>query len=148
MFRDLYKSKIGLLEIIADEKNLLIVRKIDLLDSNINKNAITNEVKKQLESYFNKRLKKFDLPLNPRGSDFNKKVWNELINIPSGEVRNYKQIAKNINNPNAYRAVGNANNKNPILIIIPCHRIIKSDGSIGGYRLGEDIKKQLLDLEK
>lgn len=148
MFRDLYKSKIGLLEIIADEKNLLIVRKIDLLDSNINKNAITNEVKKQLESYFNKRLKKFDLPLNPIGSDFNKKVWNELINIPFGEVRNYKQIAKNIDNPNAYRAVGNANNKNPILIIIPCHRIIKSDGSIGGYRLGEDIKKQLLDLEK
>lgn len=148
MFRDLYKSKIGLLEIIADEKNLFIVRKIDLLDSNINKNAITNEVKKQLESYFNKRLKKFDLPLNPRGSDFNKKVWNELINIPFGEVRNYKQIAKNIDNPNAYRAVGNANNKNPILIIIPCHRIIKSDGSIGGYRLGEDIKKQLLDLEK
>lgn len=148
MFRDLYKSKIGLLEIIADEKNLLIVRKIDLLDSNINKNAITNEVKKQLESYFNKRLKKFDLPLNPRGSDFNKKVWNELINIPFGKVRNYKQIAKNINNPNAYRAVGNANNKNPILIIIPCHRIIKSDGSIGGYRLGKNIKKQLLDLEK
>lgn len=148
MFRDLYKSKIGLLEIIADEKNLFIVRKIDLLDSNINKNAITNEVKKQLESYFNKRLKKFDLPLNPRGSDFNKKVWNELINIPFGELRNYKQIAKNIDNPNAYRAVGNANNKNPILIIIPCHRIIKSDGSIGGYRLGEDIKKQLLDLEK
>lgn len=148
MFRDLYKSKIGLLEIIADEKNLFIVRKIDLLDSNINKNAITNEVKKQLESYFNKRLKKFDLPLNPIGSDFNKKVWNELINIPFGEVRNYKQIAKNIDNPNAYRAVGNANNKNPILIIIPCHRIIKSDGSIGGYRLGEDIKKQLLDLEK
>lgn len=148
MFRDLYKSKIGLLEIIADEKNLLIIRKIDLLDSNINKNAITNEVKKQLESYFNKRLKKFDLPLNPGGSDFNKKVWNELINIPFGEVRNYKQIAKNIGNPNAYRAVGNANNKNPILIIIPCHRIIKSDGSIGGYRLGEDIKKQLLDLEK
>lgn len=148
MFRDLYKSKIGLLEIIADEKNLFIVRKIDLLDSNINKNAITNEVKKQLESYFNKRLKKFDLPLNPRGSDFNKKVWNELINIPFGEVRNYKQIAKNIDNPNAYRAVGNANNKNPILIIIPCHRIIKSDGSIGGYRLGENIKKQLLDLEK
>lgn len=148
MFRDLYKSKIGLLEIIADEKNLLIIRKIDSLDSNINKNTITNEVKKQLESYFNKRLKKFDLPLNPRGSDFNKKVWNELINIPFGEVRNYKQIAKNIDNPNAYRAVGNANNKNPILIIIPCHRIIKSDGSIGGYRLGENIKKQLLDLEK
>lgn len=148
MFRDLYKSKIGLLEIIADEKKLLIIRKIDLLDSNINKNTITNEVKKQLESYFNKRLKKFDLPLNPRGSDFNKKVWNELINIPFGEVRNYKQIAKNIDNPNAYRAVGNANNKNPILIIIPCHRIIKSDGSIGGYRLGENIKKQLLDLEK
>lgn len=148
MFRDLYKSKIGILEIIADEKNLLIIRKIDLLDSNINKNAITNEVKKQLESYFNKRLKKFDLPLNPGGSNFNKKVWNELINIPFGEVRNYKQIAKNIGNPNAYRAVGNANNKNPILIIIPCHRIIKSDGSIGGYRLGEDIKKQLLDLEK
>lgn len=148
MFRDLYKSKIGLLEIIADEKNLLIIRKIDSLDSNINKNTITNEVKKQLESYFNKRLKKFDLPLNPRGSDFNKKVWNELINIPFGEVRNYKQIAKNIDNPNAYRAVGNANNKNPILIIIPCHRIIKSDGSIGGYRLGENIKKQLLNLEK
>lgn len=148
MFRDLYKSKIGILEIIADEKNLLIIRKIDLLDSNINKNAITNEVKKQLESYFNKRLKKFDLPLNPGGNNFNKKVWNELINIPFGEVRNYKQIAKNIGNPNAYRAVGNANNKNPILIIIPCHRIIKSDGSIGGYRLGEDIKKQLLDLEK
>ncbi|RAX55383.1 hypothetical protein CCY99_01315 [Helicobacter sp. 16-1353] len=147
MFRDLYRSPIGLLEIIANKNALLVVSKINLLDSNINPNEITNKTKNQLESYFNKNLKNFDLPLNPQGSNFNKKVWNELIKIPFGEVKSYKQIAQNINNPNAYRAVGNANNKNPILIIIPCHRVIKNDGSIGGYALEINIKKQLLELE-
>ncbi|WP_220092220.1 methylated-DNA--[protein]-cysteine S-methyltransferase [Helicobacter sp. 16-1353] len=147
IFRDLYRSPIGLLEIIANKNALLVVSKINLLDSNINPNEITNKTKNQLESYFNKNLKNFDLPLNPQGSNFNKKVWNELIKIPFGEVKSYKQIAQNINNPNAYRAVGNANNKNPILIIIPCHRVIKNDGSIGGYALEINIKKQLLELE-
>lgn len=81
------------------------------------------------------------------GTDFQLKVWNALKNIPYGEVRSYKDIAREIGNPKAYRAVGMANNKNPIIIAVPCHRVIGSDGNLVGYVGGMDMKKYLLNLE-
>lgn len=105
------------------------------------------EAKKQLEEYFAGKRKKFDLPLNQEGTNFQKKVWKALENIPYGKTMTYKEVAKMIGNEKASRAVGMANNKNNIPIIIPCHRVIGSNGKLVGYALGLDMKKYLLDLE-
>ena len=102
----------------------------------------------QLEEYFNGRRRHFDLPLAPEGTDFQCAVWRSLQTIPFGETRSYKDIAEQIGNLKACRAVGMANNRNPIVIIIPCHRVIGSDGSLTGYGGGLVLKRHLLDLEK
>ena len=101
----------------------------------------------QLSEYFKGSRKEFDLPLNPSGSDFQQTVWSELLSIPYGETRSYKEIAEAIGKPDSSRAVGNANNKNPIPIIIPCHRVIASGGKLTGYSGGADIKQKLLNIE-
>ena len=101
----------------------------------------------QLMEYFNGERTDFDLPLNPAGTDFQQTVWSELLNIPYGETRSYKDIAIKIGQENSTRAVGNANNKNPIPIIIPCHRVIGADGKLNGYIGGTDIKQKLLEIE-
>ena len=102
----------------------------------------------QLEAYFKGELTRFDLELNVQGTDFQKTVWQELVRIPYGETISYGELAKRIKNPNASRAVGMANGKNPISIIIPCHRVIGKDGSLTGFGGGLEVKKKLLDLEK
>jgi len=102
---------------------------------------------KQLNEYFGGKRKIFDLPLLPKGTDFQRSVWNALLTIPYGETRSYVDIAVQIGNPKAYRAVGMANNRNPIVIIIPCHRVIGKDKSLTGYGGGLEAKKFLLDLE-
>jgi len=109
---------------------------------------ILKETIKQLNEYFGKERKKFDLPLSLHGTDFQIKVWNALMKIPYGETWSYAQLAAAVGNPKACRAVGMANNKNPIAIIIPCHRVIGSDGSLTGYAGGLKIKKLLLESEK
>lgn len=91
---------------------------------------------------------KFDLPLDARGTEFQKKVWNELLRIPYGETKSYKDIAVAIGNEKACRAIGMANNKNPIPIIIPCHRVIGSNGKLVGYAGGLNVKEKLLNIEK
>jgi methylated-DNA-[protein]-cysteine S-methyltransferase len=101
----------------------------------------------QLEEYFSQQRTAFDLPLDIYGTPFQTLVWNELRKIPYGEVRSYKQIAQEIGIPKAVRAVGGANNRNPISIIIPCHRVIGSNGSLVGYGGGLYIKEYLLTLE-
>lgn len=101
----------------------------------------------QLEEYFDKKRFEFDIPLNPQGTEFQKCVWRELVKIPYGETRSYKDIATAIGNPKSCRAVGMANNKNPICIVIPCHRVIGSNGSLTGYAGGLGIKEKLLLLE-
>ena len=105
------------------------------------------EAKKELEEYFEGKRKEFDLPLEQEGTEFQKRVWNALEKIPYGETRTYKEVAKMIGNEKASRAVGMANNKNNIPIIVPCHRVIGSNGKLVGYALGLDMKKYLLDLE-
>jgi O-6-methylguanine DNA methyltransferase len=102
----------------------------------------------QLRKYLNGRLRKFDCPLDPKGTPFEKKVWSELKKIPYGQTRSYQEVAQAIGHPKAFRAVGNANGKNSLPLIIPCHRVIASNGSLGGFGHGIKVKKQLLDFEK
>ncbi|MDC7126561.1 MAG: methylated-DNA--[protein]-cysteine S-methyltransferase, partial [Spirochaetales bacterium] len=107
-----------------------------------------DEAKKQIIEYFEGTRKVFNLKLSPEGTDFQKKVWKALLDIPYGETRSYQDIAKNIGNPKACRAIGNANNKNPIPLIIPCHRVIGKNGNLVGYGAGIDLKKTFLDIER
>lgn len=102
----------------------------------------------QIIEYLDGKRKKFTLPLDLRGTDFQKKVWKELIKIPYGETRTYKDIANMIQVPKGYRAVGSALNKNPVPIIVPCHRVIGSNGSLVGFAGGLELKAKLLELEK
>ena len=103
---------------------------------------------KELREYIEGKRKIFDIPLKPQGTPFRRKVWEALSNIPYGETRSYKDIAQAIGSEKAYRAVGTANNKNPIPIFIPCHRVIGADGQLVGYRGGIEMKMKLLALEK
>lgn len=109
---------------------------------------LLKDAEKQLEEYFCGKRKKFNLPLKQEGTEFMQSVWKVLETIPYGETRSYKQIAEMIGNPKAVRAVGMANNKNNIPIIIPCHRVIGNNGKLVGYALGLEMKQWLLDLEK
>jgi len=102
----------------------------------------------QLTEYFAGKRTEFDLPLHLHGTEFQISVWKALQTIPAGETRSYKDIAIIVGNPNASRAVGMANNRNPIAIIIPCHRVIGHDGSLTGYAGGIPVKQYLLDLER
>lgn len=115
---------------------------------NFGSNDCIEEVFAQLDEYFEGKRKEFTLPLNPKGTSFQQKVWSILYTIPYGETRTYKEIAELAGNSGASRAVGNANNKNPILIIIPCHRVIGACGELTGYAGGVNIKRKLLELEK
>ena len=108
---------------------------------------LLKEASKQLDEYFNKKRKIFDLPLLPHGTDFQKKVWKALQTIPYGETCSYGKLAEITGNPKASRAVGNANNRNPIHIIIPCHRVIGHNGSLTGYAAGVEVKQKLLEIE-
>ena len=101
----------------------------------------------QLEEYLAGRRKSFDVPLHAEGTPFMRRVWDALRNIPYGETRSYKDIAVAIGQPGAMRAVGMANNRNPIALIIPCHRVIGADGSLVGFGGGLDMKRRLLQLE-
>ncbi len=103
--------------------------------------------KTQLEEYFCGKRREFDIPLKLNGTEFQKTVWNALLTVPYGKTASYKDIAAMIGKPKAARAVGGANNKNPIIIIVPCHRVVGANGSLTGYEYGTDIKKYLLDLE-
>ena len=103
---------------------------------------------KQLEEYFSGTRKSFSLPMAPVGTQFMQDVWHALTNIPYGEVRSYAEIAREIGNPKACRAVGMANNRNPLPIIIPCHRVIGANGKLIGYAGGLGCKEKLLELEK
>ena len=102
----------------------------------------------QLNEYFEGKRKNFDLPLKFDGTEFQNRVWQELLKIPFGNTISYKELAERIGNAKACRAVGMANNKNPIPIIIPCHRVVGSNGNLTGYAGGLDVKKFLLDLEQ
>jgi O-6-methylguanine DNA methyltransferase len=106
------------------------------------------KVVKQLKKYLKGELQRFDCKLDFRGTPFQKKVWSALVRIPYGRTRSYGDIAQAIGHPKAFRAVGNANGRNSIPLIIPCHRVIASNGGLGGFGHGVKVKRQLLDFEK
>ncbi|WP_047045681.1 methylated-DNA--[protein]-cysteine S-methyltransferase [Vibrio mexicanus] len=106
------------------------------------------EASNQLNAYFAKERQKFDLPLDLKGTEFQKQVWQALTRIPYGETWSYKELAELINRPQAVRAVGTANGKNPISIVVPCHRVIGANGKLTGYAGGVERKEVLLRLEK
>jgi len=146
----LYESPFGIIKIGSDGSAITYVK---LLNDNNRigektSDNLTDKTAKQLDEYFSGKRLSFNLPLNPQGTDFQRSVWNALCVVPYGETKSYKQIAEIIMKPKACRAVGAANNKNPIWIIIPCHRVIGSNGALIGYGGGLEMKKYLLDLER
>jgi len=123
-------------------------REFHIEDEWILDNSFFSDTIKQLSEYIEGRWKIFNIKLNPQGTPFQKMVWNALKGIPYGEVRSYKKIASDIGNEKSSRAVGMANSKNPIPIIVPCHRVIGSNGQLTGYAFGLAIKAALLEIEK
>jgi len=113
----------------------------------IKETPLIKKAASQLREYFAGKRKTFNLPLSYNGTDFQNAVWNALLAIPYGETRSYKEIAEYIGNPRACRAVGMANHRNPLAIIVPCHRVVEHGGGLGGYAGGLDVKRCLLDLE-
>lgn len=141
-------TPLGLLELSANTKGLCGVKFINQQASLSPEIPVTlKEAAVQLQEYFARERKKFDLTLAPEGTDFQQEVWQKLLEVPYGKTRSYLDIAKQMGDQKVIRAAASANGKNPIAIIIPCHRIIGSDGSLTGYAGGLTRKKQLLDLE-
>lgn len=146
-------SPLGLLTLLGNGKALTAIRIADKPVADKAqlamgaKDAVLAKAKQQLKKYFDGKLSAFDLPLDAQGTPFQKKVWRALSKIPFGQTASYKDVAEMIGNPKACRAVGTANGKNPLCIVIPCHRVISNDGSLGGYTGGLSKKRYLLSLE-
>ena len=147
-----YKSPVGML-CIEEEEGFIVAL---YLDANMNTSSDTSSDKEtivlkeavtQLDRYFKGERKDFDLPIKLKGTEFQMKVWAALQTIPYGETCSYGDLAKKIGNSKASRAVGGANNKNPIMIIVPCHRVIGADGRMVGFGAGIAVKEYLLNLE-
>ena len=112
------------------------------------RNPLLQEAVRQLQAYFEGRLLRFDLPLDMAGTEFQRRVWRELTRIPYGQTRSYQEMAKAIGAPKAVRAVGAANGANPVVIVVPCHRVIGSSGKLVGFGGGLPLKRRLLTLER
>ncbi|OLS03645.1 methylated-DNA--[protein]-cysteine S-methyltransferase [Tissierella creatinophila] len=145
-----YDTILGVVGIIDDESSIIEVfyGKEEREGCYVYESPLIKETYRQLKLYLEGQLKKIDVPIHFEGTEFQVKVWKALMDIPYGETRSYKDIAKKVESPKAYRAVGMTNNKNPISIIVPCHRVIGANGKLIGYGGGIDIKKKLLDIEK
>ena len=154
MYKYFYQSPIGILEITEEKgcitgvcllsKQAIILRE-DMAGS---LTPVLSEACQQLAEYFTGKRKAFELPIAyPCGTPFQHSVWNALRNIPYGETRSYEDIARAIGNPKAVRAIGQANTHNPILLLVPCHRVINKNGTIGGFGCGVEVKRKLLELE-
>ncbi len=144
----IYKYPFGLLKIGYEDTALVLLKKMETATDFGQATDFTDRIYAQIIEYLNGKRKMFSLEYKMYGTEFQKKVWEQLLKIPYGETRTYKEIAIAIGNPKACRAVGMANNKNPISIVVPCHRVIGSNGDLVGYAGGLDIKKALLDLER
>ncbi len=147
-------SPIGSLYLVASSKGLQGIywdkqpdQLLKTLDRARPQEKILDDASKQLAEYFAGKRQCFDIPFDVKGTPFQKRVWEELSKIPFGQTVSYQDVARRIKNPKAMRAVGSANGRNPICIIVPCHRVIAADGTIGGYAGGIDIKQKLLKLE-
>ncbi len=144
------KTPIGEIKITADENfvNSILFVFDDTKMEEENLNKIVTQCKKELAEYFSGKRQTFDVPINQKGTEFQQKVWNELIKIPYGKIVSYNFIAESLGDKKAVRAVGTTNGKNQISIIVPCHRVIGSDGNLTGYAGGLWRKKWLINHEK
>lgn len=142
-----YKSPIGILRIVVDESSLVALDFNEEKKKQSDEHSYIKEVKNQLDEYFKGTRELFDLNIKINGTDFQNKVWNELTKIPYGETISYKELATRIGNDKACRAVGNANNKNKISIVIPCHRVVGSNKKLVGYAGGLEKKEWLINHE-
>ena len=147
MEKSYYKSTIGILEIICENNKLVSLKLVDYCEKSNIETDFIKDIKKQLDEYFLGKRTIFNIKINPKGTDFQKLVWSELQNIPYGKIKSYSEIAAAAGNKNAQRAIGNACNKNPIMMIIPCHRVVSKNNNIGGYAYGRSIKQKLLNIE-
>lgn len=148
----LFKSPIGILRIGEEDGKITQVSlqrqsENTLLEKRGQHSDLLYEAYRQLNEYFQGKRMRFDLPVSSSGTAFQESVWRELRRIPYGETRSYEDIAVRVGNPRAVRAVGGANNKNPVLILIPCHRVIYKNGDISGFACGIEAKRYLLELE-
>ena len=141
------ESPLGLLELVAIETGLIRVAFVESQHSDTAGNCHTRDARKQLQEYFDGQRQAFDLSIDPDGTAFQQKVWQQLLEVPFGNTATYGDIANRLNNPKAVRAVGAANGQNPIAIIVPCHRVIGANGTLTGYAGGLDRKAKLLNLE-
>lgn len=150
------ESTIGPLVIGVSEKGLALIEfdRGDFPKSKLSQSAYweespgkTSAVVEELDEYFEGKRREFTVPLDLHGTEFQKKCWQALLRIPYGKTRTYAQIAKTVGCPRGFRAVGMANHDNPVPIIVPCHRVLASDGTLGGYGGGLDVKRKLLELE-
>lgn len=145
----LYNTRLGVIEICQSGDSIVQVKFLQgEIKSKSNPSELTDTAYSQILEYLDGHRKEFDFPYKLNGTDFQLRVWRSLLKIPYGETRSYKDIANMVGSPNSSRAVGSANNRNPMSIIIPCHRVIGSDGSLVGYAAGLRLKKALLRLEK
>lgn len=145
-----YETIIGYLTISADEQGITDVSfgKRNPVHAVCQETPVIKQAVNELQEYFEGRRQEFTVPLHPQGTDFQLRVWQVLRTIPYGKTWSYKQVATAAGNPNASRAVGMANNRNPIAIIIPCHRVIGANGRLVGYAGGLDVKEKLLEIEQ
>lgn len=147
MIQTLLDTPIGKLGLCADGDALVRIGFVPMAQVPLGECAVLSSAAEQLTAYFAGELRVFDLPLAPTGTDFQRRVWDALCTVPYGTTATYADIAKKIGSPKAMRAVGQANNLNPLPIVIPCHRVIGADGSLVGYAGGLETKKTLLRLE-
>ena len=149
IFISYVESPIGTIEIKADEQSILSVqfKVTNKVETSFSENEISKNGKQQLSEYFASERKEFELPLKLSGTDFQNKVWTELQVIPYGKTISYLQLAKNLGDPKCIRAAGTANGKNPFAIVVPCHRVIGSNGDLIGYAGGLWRKQWLLEHE-
>ena len=141
------KLPLGMAKIIGDESGIAEISVLDEGTISIKTPKVLQECVSQLQDYFEGKRTEFDFKLNPKGTEFQKKVWQELRNIPFGKTMSYLDLSKKLGDVKAIRAVASANGKNPLWIVIPCHRVIGTDGSLTGYAGGLWRKKWLLEHE-
>jgi methylated-DNA-[protein]-cysteine S-methyltransferase len=141
------ETPIGELGLYADETHLLRIT-FCAAGENDNSNKIIENTAKELQEYFAGNRTDFSIPLNMEGTVFRKQVWKQLLKIPFGETISYQELAERVGSIKKARAVGNANHYNPIPIIVPCHRVVRKSGDLGGFGGGLDVKELLLELEK
>lgn len=143
-----YETALGSVTYVEEDGALLAIYTDRSFEGIEQETPLIQEANRQITDYLTGQRKTFDLPIRMIGTNFQKQVWRALLDIPYGETRSYKQIAEAIGNPKAVRAVGGANNRNPLLMVVPCHRVIGADGKLVGYGAGIEKKEFLLRLEK